>query len=65
MEKQENLNIAGRQYNPSDHDRSTFLASALAATHEQVRDAYVEGTIDGVMDDASGKDIPLPRQNSE
>ncbi|BDG46890.1 MULTISPECIES: YozQ family protein [Parageobacillus] len=65
MEKQENLNIAGRQYEPSDHDRATFLSSALATTHEQVRDAYVEGTVDGIMDDVSGKDIPLSGQNNE
>ncbi|RDE23696.1 YozQ family protein [Parageobacillus thermoglucosidasius] len=66
MEKQENLNIAGRKYDPSGHDRSVFLPSALATTHEQVKDAYVEGTVDGIIDDGSGGEgAPLSRQHNE
>jgi hypothetical protein len=59
MEKQENLNIAGRQ------DDSSGDASALATTREQVSDVYMEGTVDAVIDDVSGKDIPLSGQNKE
>jgi hypothetical protein len=59
MAKQEQMNIAGKSYEPSDYSRSSFVSNALATTHEQVSDAYVEGTVDGVMDDVNGRDIPL------
>ncbi|WP_374719236.1 YozQ family protein [Parageobacillus toebii] len=65
MKKQENLNIAGKQYDPSDYERTDSLSSTLATTHEQVGDVYMEGTVDGVIEDVNGKDIPLSGQNEQ
>ncbi|WP_027409100.1 YozQ family protein [Anoxybacteroides tepidamans] len=64
MAKEEQLKTAGRYYEPSDYQRSSFLSNALATTHEQVSDAYTEGTVDGVIDNVDGKDIPLVEQNN-
>lgn len=37
----------------------------LATTHEQVSDVYMEGTIDGVMNNVNGSDIPLKETKEE
>ncbi|HEY4552020.1 MAG TPA: YozQ family protein [Bacillaceae bacterium] len=52
--------IGGRTYHPSDSKDGSVLSSGLAMTHEQVSDAYVEGTIDGKLEDVKGTDIDLP-----
>ncbi|OQP01664.1 YozQ family protein [Geobacillus sp. 44B] len=65
MEKNEQLQIAGRQYEPSDEEESSFSASALAQTHEQVSDVYAEGTVEAVIDNVEGKDIPLSRERKQ
>ncbi|MGG5252791.1 YozQ family protein [Neobacillus sp. SM06] len=54
--------IAGRFFKPSDYQQTDALSSGLATTHEQVTDAYMEGEIGGVIEDAAGKDLPLPKQ---
>ncbi|RAK18412.1 uncharacterized protein DUF4025 [Anoxybacillus vitaminiphilus] len=46
----ENLKVAGKHYDPSDYKSHSVLSSGLAVTHEQVSDAYVEGTVDAVID---------------
>jgi hypothetical protein len=51
--------IANRVYDSKDYLKKDELSSGLATTHEQVSDAYVEGEIAGVIDDADGADIPL------
>lgn len=48
-----------KQYEPSDYKSESEESKGLAMTHEQVSDTYVEGTVDGVIDDVNGKDIPL------
>jgi hypothetical protein len=58
----ENLMVAGRNYDPSDYKSNSDLSSGLAMTHEQVSDAYVEGTVDAVIDDLNGKDVKIPRE---
>jgi hypothetical protein len=65
MEKNEQSQIAGKQYAPSDEEASSFFASALAETHEQVSDVYAEGTVEAVIDNAEGKDIPLSRERKQ
>ncbi|MFC4184394.1 YozQ family protein [Saccharococcus thermophilus] len=69
MEKNEQSQIAGKQYAPSDEEASSFFASAfasaLAETHEQVSDVYAEGTVEAVIDNAGGKDIPLSRERKQ
>jgi hypothetical protein len=65
MEKNEQLQIAGRQYEPSDEEASSFFTSALAETHEQVSDVYAEGTVEAVIDNVKGKDIPLSRERKQ
>jgi hypothetical protein len=61
----ENLNIAGRNYNPSDYNKNSVLSSGLAVTHEQVSDAYVEGTVEAVIDDLDGKDVKIPQEQNK
>ncbi|MDQ0214884.1 hypothetical protein J2S13_001281 [Oikeobacillus pervagus] len=41
--------LAGRHYDPEDYTNDNELASGLAATHEQVSDTLMEGTIDNKM----------------
>lgn len=53
--------IAGRVYNQEDSQKG----DALAITHEQVMDSYMEGEIGGVMDQVAGKDIPLGQDDAE
>ncbi|WP_251549928.1 YozQ family protein [Neobacillus muris] len=53
--------IAGRVYNHEDSQKG----DALAITHEQVMDSYMEGEIGGVMDQVAGKDIPLGQDDAE
>ncbi|MBA2875200.1 YozQ family protein [Thermaerobacillus caldiproteolyticus] len=65
MTTQDSVKIAGRQYKPSDYECSSSLSSALATTHEQVSDVYTEGTIEAVVDDVNGKDIPIPVKENE
>jgi hypothetical protein len=55
----EQLDLAGRQYEVEDYNRNDQLSSGLATTHEQVSDSYMEGEIAPVVEDADGKDIPL------
>ncbi|AMX83851.1 hypothetical protein GS3922_09360 [Geobacillus subterraneus] len=58
-ENKQSLEIAGRQYDPSDYGSASFLGAALAETHEQVSDAYMEGTVEAAVDRENGPDIPL------
>jgi hypothetical protein len=65
MTKQDSEKIAGRHYEPSDYKRSSSLSSALATTHEQVSDAYMEGTVEAVIDDANGKERAVSQRENE
>ncbi|MEC1670558.1 YozQ family protein [Bacillus mojavensis] len=49
-EANENMNVAGRYFEPADYKGSTQLEQGLAETHEQVSDDYFEGTIDQNLD---------------
>lgn len=62
----ENTEIAGRSFDTSDYQKSDFLSSGLAVTHEQVSDTYMEGEIGAVIDDVNGnEDIPLHDENDK
>lgn len=54
-------NIADKTYQPSDYQSSSQLAQGLATTHEQVSDCYVEGTVDGTIDNVDGKDKKMSK----
>ncbi|MDG5788953.1 YozQ family protein [Evansella sp. AB-P1] len=47
--------IANKSYEPSDYKSNDETAKGLAMTHEQVSDAYTEGTIDGKIDEVDKK----------
>ncbi len=57
--------VAENSYQPSDYYSENEVEQGLATAHEQVSDAYMEGTIDGTINDYQGQDIKLPRGNYE
>jgi hypothetical protein len=57
-----NTEVAGSFYHPSDYKRNNTVSSGIATSHEQAMDAYKEGEIGAVIDDVDGKDIPIPRK---
>ncbi|GAE33758.1 YozQ family protein [Halalkalibacter akibai] len=57
--------VAEQSYQPEDYQSTNEVEKGLATTHEQVSDVYVEGTIDGKIDDYEGEDVALPRGNYE
>ncbi|OKO94842.1 YozQ family protein [Geobacillus proteiniphilus] len=62
-ENKQSLEMAGRQYVPSNDEAASFLGSALAETHEQVSDMYAEGTIEATVEHKNGSDFSLsPRE---
>ncbi|WP_138418446.1 YozQ family protein [Aquibacillus sediminis] len=59
--------VAEKMYDPSYYNSDDQTDQGLAITHEQVSDDYMEGTIDGKIDDVKengalnskhGEDIP-------
>ena len=48
--------VAGKMYNDSDYDSENQLEKGLSITHEQVSDSYMEGTIDGKIDELDNND---------
>lgn len=48
---QEDANkVAEKVYDPSDYQANDALSQRIAITHEQSTDSYVEGTINGKID---------------
>jgi hypothetical protein len=62
QEKQSSVEVAEKNYEPSDYQDASPLSTGLAVTHEQVSDTLTEGTIDGKIDDLDGKDAQIPRK---
>ncbi|MBU8906861.1 YozQ family protein [Desertibacillus haloalkaliphilus] len=60
--KAKSTDVAENSYHPSDYDSSLEVEQGLSFTHEQVSDAYVEGTVDGQIDEYRGKNIDLPKE---
>ncbi|MCM3760811.1 YozQ family protein [Alkalihalobacillus oceani] len=62
-EKQKQANqVATNQYQSGDEQSEQSVDRGLAMTHEQVMDAYVEGTIDGEIDESHGEDQEVRRE---
>ncbi|MBD8007286.1 YozQ family protein [Bacillus norwichensis] len=53
---EKSLELAGRKYELDDSHEKDSISKALAITHEQVSDAYIEGQIDPVIEEENGKD---------
>ncbi len=56
VSKEDAAKVAEKMYDPSDYDGKDQLSKGLAVTHEQVSDDYVEGTIDGRIDEIGQND---------
>jgi len=61
----QNTNIAGRVFDPTDYEKKDQLSSGLATTHEQATDTYTEGEIGAVIDDVDGKDIEIGKKTKK
>lgn len=59
MKKSQHAPVAGKVYETEDYKKNDIASKGLAETHEQSSDTYTEGTIDGVMENVAGTDIPL------
>ena len=55
----------GANDEPLKSGSESDLTQGLALTQEQVRDTYTEGTIDGMMEDVDGNNIPLETEKAE
>lgn len=55
----DNLNLAGRDYQVEDYKRDDQLSSGLATSHEQVSDSYMVGAVDSLIGDVNGKNIAI------
>lgn len=58
----QNTEVAGRIFDPSDYEKKDQLSSGLATTHEQATDTYTEGEIGAVIDDVDGEDIQIGKK---
>lgn len=56
--------LAAKMYEPSDYHANTQLGKGLAETHEQVSDAYMEGTVDATIenDQGTGKNVKISEE---
>jgi hypothetical protein len=55
----DNLKLAGRDYQVEDYNRDDQLSSGLATSHEQVSDSYMVGEVDSLIGDVNGKNITI------
>jgi hypothetical protein len=55
----DNLKLAGRDYQVEDYKRDDQLSSGLATSHEQVSDSYMMGEVDSLIGDVNGKNISI------
>jgi hypothetical protein len=55
----DNLKLAGRDYQVEDYNRNDQLSSGLATSHEQVSDSYMVGEVDSLIGDVNGKNIAI------
>ena len=55
----QNTEMAGRVYEPSDYQKKDQTSSGLATTHEQASDTLTEGEIGAVIDDVDGEDLTI------
>jgi hypothetical protein len=57
--------VAENSYQPSDYQSSEEVEQGLAITHEQVSDAYMEGTVDAGIPEQRGKTNEVPKEGFE
>jgi hypothetical protein len=55
----DNLKLAGRDYQVEDYKRNDQLSSGLATSHEQVSDSYMMGEVDALIGDVNGKQVAI------
>jgi hypothetical protein len=55
----DNLKLAGRDYQVEDYKRDDQLSSGLATSHEQVSDSYMMGEVDALIGDVNGKNVAI------
>jgi hypothetical protein len=55
----DNLKLAGRDYQVEDYKRNDQLSSGLATSHEQVSDSYMMGEVDSLIGDVNGKNVAI------
>jgi hypothetical protein len=55
----DNLKLAGRDYQVEDYKRNDQLSSGLATSHEQVSDSYMMGEVDALIGDVNGKNVAI------
>ncbi|TRZ37275.1 DUF4025 domain-containing protein [Niallia circulans] len=56
MAKTNGTPIAGKIYNSDDYKSTESVSKGLAETHEQTSDTYMEGTVDGLTENAADKE---------
>lgn len=54
-----------KNFQPQDYTSKHELNKGLATTHEQVSDAYTEGTLEAEIDNVNGQNIKIPRKGYE
>jgi len=58
--------VAEKEYEPAGYTSASPVEQGLAITHEQVTDAYTEGTPDGAIDPfARQRALDMPEQGYE
>lgn len=58
--------VADESYDVTDYQSADPVSRGLALTHEQVSDSYMEGTIDGRMDEYGGEEnVQIRREGYE
>ncbi|MCT8138170.1 YozQ family protein [Anaerobacillus sp. CMMVII] len=57
--------VAENSYDPSDYQSNNEVDKGLAFTHEQVSDTYMEGTIDGEIDNLEEVTKDFPRKQGK
>lgn len=63
--KEQSNKIAEKNFQAADYTSKNEFDTSLATTHEQVSDAYTEGTLEAKIDDVNGQDIEIPRKGYE
>ena len=61
-QSQDSQEIAGKIYTVEDYKQKDTVSSALAQTHEQVSDTFMEGEIDSVIMEGMAESIASDKQ---
>ncbi len=61
-QSQDSPEIAGKIYTVEDYKQKDTVSSALAQTHEQVSDTFMEGEIDSVIMEGMAESVASDKQ---